>query len=299
MNEPLPKIVVVAGPTASGKSALAVELARTFNGEVVSADSRQVYRGLDLGSGKITTSEMRGVPHHLLDVADPTTTYTAADFVRDGRAAIADILDRGALPIVAGGSCFYIDALLGRTALPAVPPDQKLRDDLEQRDTAALLDMLRQLDPLRAKAVDPHNRPRIIRAIEVARTLGAVPPLPPALHYQPYIIGIDVPREVLYTKIRTRIDERIKLGMIDEVSSLRAQGLSWERLDALGLEYRYIARHLRGMLTRAEMTVALERAIRHFAKRQMTWLRRDTNIHWFTPENGREMNEAVAAFIAD
>lgn len=298
MNEMLPKIIVVVGPTASGKSSLAVELARAFDGEVISADSRQVYRGLDLSSGKITTSEMRSIPHHLLDIADPRTTYTAADFVRDGRAAIEDILGRHKLPIVAGGTFFYIDALLGRATLPNVPPDPALRTKLETHDTEELNALLRELDSSRADTVDPHNRRRIIRAIEIARARGTVPQAQPHAQYHALTIGIAVPRDELHRAIHERIDARIRLGMIEEIRKLHEQSLSWERLDTLGLEYRYIAQYLQGTLAKAEMISVLAKEIQNFAKRQLTWLRRDSTIKWFAKDDVASITQTVAAFVA-
>src|SRR3989344_3885695 len=158
------KVLVIVGPTSSGKSALAVELARTFGGEVISADSRQVYRGLNIGTGKISKREMRGVRHHLLDEVSPHRIFTAHDFVEKGRAAISDIAMRGKLPIIAGGTGFYIDALVGKIALPNVPPNKKLRAQLEKKTAKQLFTMLKKRDPRRAKSIDPHNKRRLVRA---------------------------------------------------------------------------------------------------------------------------------------
>lgn len=292
---PLPRVIVVLGPTATGKSDLAVNLALAFNGEVISADSRQVYRGMDIGSGKITKAEMRGVPHHLLDVADPRTrTYNADDFRRDGAAAITDILSRGRLPIIAGGTGFYIDALVSGEVFPEVPPDQKLRDRLAKKSAAALMAEIKRLDPRRAKALDPLNKVRIIRAIEIARALGSVPKVKSRRLYDPLYIGLNLPVEKLRERIHLRLMNRMKSGkMVREVARLRADGMTWKRLFALGLEYRYVSLFLRGKLGKEEMLALLEREICQYARRQMQWFRRNAGIRWFeTGEDAEVIREA-------
>jgi tRNA dimethylallyltransferase len=293
----LPKILVVLGPTATGKSDLAVNLALAFNGEVISADSRQVYKGMDIGSGKITRTEMKGVPHHLLDMADPRTrTYNADDFRRDGSAAIADILSRGKLPIIAGGTGFYIDALVSGEVFPEVPPDQKLRDRLAKKSAAALMVEIKRLDPRRAKALDPLNKVRIIRAIEIARALGSVPKVKSRKLYDPLYIGLNLPVERLRERIHLRLMNRMKGGkMVREVAKLRANGMTWKRLFALGLEYRYVSLYLRGKMEKAEMLAELEREIIQYARRQMQWFRRNGSITWFeTGEDTAVMSLARA-----
>ena len=275
-----PKILVIVGPTASGKTSLSVKLAKHYNGEVISADSRQVYRGLDLGTGKVTHEEMQGIPHHLLDVADPRETYTVTDFVRDGRAAIQDIHARGKLPIIAGGTFFYVDALLGRIVAPAVPPNPLLRTELEKLSNEELFARLETADPARAAAIDRHNPRRLVRALEIVAAWGTVPePMTNEL-YDAHIIGIQIDKEQLHKNIHNRLIARFDDGMLDEVRNLHAHGLPYERMEDLGLEYRYIARYLQGKLSYEEMVQTLEIKIRQFAKRQMTWLKRDTSIEW-------------------
>lgn len=275
-----PKILVIVGPTASGKTSLSVKLAKHYNGEVISADSRQVYRGLDLGTGKVTHEEMQGVPHHLLDVADPHETYTVTDFVRDGRVAIDDILSRGKLPIIAGGTFFYVDALLGRVIAPAVPPNHLLRAELAQCSNEELFARLVAVDPARAVAIDRHNPRRLVRALEIIAARGTVPePMTDEL-YDARIIGIKIDKETLHKNIGMRLRARLDAGMVDEVKNLHQNGLSYERMEDLGLEYRYIARYLKGELSYEAMVHTLETKIRQFAKRQMTWLKRDTSIAW-------------------
>jgi tRNA dimethylallyltransferase len=259
---------------------LSITLAKQHDGEIVSADSRQVYRGLDLGTGKVTQEEMQGIPHHLLDVADPHDTYTAADFVRDGRAAIASILSRGKLPIIVGGTFFYMDALLGRVVAPEVPPDPTLRAELEKLTLSELFSRLEVADPRRAHEIDPHNPHRLIRALEIAAALGTVPPLTSHELYDARIIGIKIDTKTLHKNIHDRLIARLDAGMVEEVKRLHENGLSYERMEDLGLEYRYITRYLKGELPYEEMVATLETKIRQFAKRQMTWLKRDPSIEW-------------------
>ncbi len=281
-----PKVIAVVGPTASGKSDLAIALARRFRGEVVSADSRQVYRGMDIGTGKVTKREQRLARHWLLDVADPRTQFTAADFQRLGRAAVTDILSRGKLPIVCGGTGFYVDALLYDTPLPAVPPNRALRMQLERQSTDALVSQLTELDPDRAAGIDPHNRRRLVRALEIVLATGKPVPPPAARHarYDILWLGVTWPKAVLDSRIATRLDARLRRGMVAEVRRLHAHGVSWERLDAFGLEYRWVARFLRGNISRAEMRDGLLADIRAYAKRQMTWFKRNKDIAWISGE---------------
>lgn len=276
------KILVIAGPTASGKTSLSINLAKRFNGEVISADSRQVYKGLDIGSAKVTKDEMNGVPHHLLDVADPKQVYTASDFKRDAGAAIEDILSRGKLPIVCGGTFFYIDVLLGKASLPDVEPDEALRTELEEKSAAGLLKMLTYLDPERAKTVEPQNKRRLVRAIEVAKELGHVPePKETESPYEAFTIGLTVNMENHADIIRKRLLERLDAGMMEEVGGLLAKGVTHERLENFGLEYRYVSRYLRGEIDFEMMKDELVTKIRQYAKRQLTWLKRDKSILWF------------------
>jgi len=297
MPEELQKVVVIVGPTASGKSALAIAVAKKFNGEVISADSRQVYQGLDLGTGKITEKEMDGVKHHLLDVEDPTNVYTASDFARDGRKAIADIVQRNKLPIIAGGSFFYIDSLLGEIETPEVPPNPELREKLEKMSVEALYTALLKSDPRRAEEIDPHNKRRLVRALEVIEALGRVPEQKSKLLYTVLTIGIKTERKNLYENIAKRIDERLADGMMKEVETLHNNGLTYERMEDLGLEYRYISRFLQKRMTREAMVEELNKKTRQFAKRQLTWLKRDKNIRWFRQEEHEQIFLVVETFL--
>lgn len=290
--------MTVVGPTASGKTALSIELAKHCNGEVISADARQVYRGLDIGSGKVSTEEMDGVPHHLLDVVSPTDIYTAADFKRDGEHAIRDITSRNKLPIIAGGTFFYVDTLLGRLNLPDVPPNPLLREKLEQQSVDTLFASLQNFDPRRAETIDRHNKVRLVRALEIVEAVGKVPEPTRSESYNVCSIGIALSKEELHENIRARLHDRFASGMTDEVQRLHSDGVSWERLESFGLEYRYIAQFLQKKMTEKEMREMLETEIRHFAKRQLTWLKRDTSIHWFTKDEKPKILETVRKFLS-
>lgn len=277
------RVVSIVGPTSSGKTSLGIELAFRMGGEVISADSRQVYRGLDLGTGKVATEEARGVPHHMIDVADPMTRYTVYDFVTEGRAAISDIAARGKLPIVVGGTGLYIDALLGRITLDAPPADPELRARLLLSDNDTLLEELRSADPVAYARVDLKNRRRVERALEIA--LSEVRPHSVApQEYTVTWIGLTLPRDELKVRIHDRLLARLSAGMLDEARRLCDGGLSYERMEELGLEYRYMARHLQGVLTYDEMVATLESEIYKYAKRQMTWFKRNKEIDWTNPQ---------------
>ena len=294
-----PKAVAIVGPTASGKTALSITLAKHFNGEVISADSRQVYRGLDIGSAKITPEEMDGVPHHLIDTVDPNPVYTGADFKRDGEVALDDITHRGKLPIVAGGTFFYLELLKGTMQSAPVSPNPILRAQLEQKTNEELFAELITKDPRRAETIDSDNPRRLIRALEVIKAIGVVPEVPTIdLTYNWLTLGIDVPTEILNERIYQRIIARLQIGMIEEVESLHKNGVSWERLEAIGLEYRYLARYLQNILTKDEMITELTSKSRQFAKRQRVWLKRDKNIHWLPfPANNKDAILLVEQFI--
>lgn len=293
----LPKILVIVGPTASGKTSLSIELAKKFNGEIISADSRQVYRGLDIGTGKVTRTEMQGIPHHLLDVAEPQNVYTVADYVRDGRIAINDIISRGKLPIVVGGTFFYIDALLGAVSTPEVAPNMELREKLEKYSNEELFEILKEKDSERAETIDPSNQRRLIRAIEIVSTLGVVPKTRALELYNALTIGIHIEKEDLLKNIHTRLIERIDAGMIEEVISLHKNGLSYERMTELGIEYQYISEYLQDKITKDEMLTLIETKSWQYAKRQMTWLKRDKNIQWVRKDELEKIEELVREFV--
>ena len=288
------QILVILGPTATGKSDLAVWLAKKLNGEVVSADSRQIYKGLDIGTGKITKQEMKGVQHHLLDVADPKKKFSVFEYVKLAKKAIADIFKRKKLPIICGGTGFYIQTLVDGLDLPEVPPNKILRHELEKLSNLELLNRLEKLDPVRFKTIDKNNSRRIVRSIEIATSLGSVPQLNKnSAKYNATFIGLNLPADELKKRIRIRLLKRLKSGMIEEVQSLHAKGLSWKRMDELGLEYRFLSAYIQGKINRAEMVEKLNTAISHYAKRQMTWFKRDERIMWFEPNQRKKILEML------
>ena len=268
------KIIVVCGPTATGKSDYAVKLDKKVNGEIISADSRQVYKGLDIGSGKITKKEMSGVPHHLLDVASPKRIFTVTGYKKIADKSIKDILKRGKTPIVCGGTGFYIDAIICDVIFPAVPPNKVLRTNLNKESLESLQRKLEKLDPRRFAFVDQKNKVRLVRAIEIAMALGSVPEIKRIDQYDVEWIYLDFSDEILKKRIHDRLLKRMKTGMLAEVKNLHEQGVSWKRLESLGLEYRYLALYLQNKLLKTDMLAQLEFAIWHYAKRQRTWFKK-------------------------
>ena len=298
MNKP--KVVAVVGPTASGKTDLSLAIAKEFKGEIISADSRQVYRGMDVGTGKVTKEEMKGIPHHLIDIANPMKIYTAADFKRDAAAAILDIQNRKGLPIITGGTFFYLDLLREKMTAAPVEPNEDFRNSLAHFKDEELYEELKKKDAARAETIDPFNRHRLIRALEIIETLGKVPKGDPVESpYDWLIIGINVATENLHDKIHERLVSRLKAGMIEEVEQLHGEGITWERFEDLGLEYRYIARYMQKHLTYEEMVAELETKIRHYAKRQMTWLKKDNDIEWFSLEDKKSAFKRVEDFLGN
>lgn len=293
------KIIVITGPTASGKTGLAVRIAKRFGGEVVSADSRHVYRGLDVASGKATKKEMSGIPHHLIDVADPRRTFSVERYRKLALRAVRDILRKGRLPIVCGGTGFYIQAVADGAVFPEVRPDRKLRAELAKKSAVELSAMLRRLDPARLASIDAKNPRRLVRAIEIAKALGKVPePVRVALPYSVLKVGLQVPVRTLERNIERRTAERMRKGMIAEARHLRRQGLSLKRMRELGLEYRALADHLEGKSTKEELTARISLEDRRYAKRQMTWFRRDKEVRWFSPAETAKIEKEIGRFLS-
>ena len=276
-----PKIVVILGQTASGKSDLAVQIARRFNGEVISADSRQVYKGMDIGTGKIRRDKSKfktqnyfykRMRHHLLDVASPKRIFSVAQYQYLAKKAIQDILSRKKLPIICGGTGLYIDAVIDNVIFPKVPPHPRLRQKLEKLSTKELFQKLKKLDPNRARNIDQNNRRRLVRALEIVMvSKKPVPPIQKQRNYEVLKIGIRRPAEELKMLIKNRLLKRFRQGMINEVKKLHQQGVGWQRLFDFGLEYRWISLYLRGLIAKEEMIKKLNTEINHYAKRQLTW----------------------------
>ena len=294
----LPKVVIILGPTASGKTALSIRLARKFDGEVISADSRQVYKGLDIGTGKVTKREMQGVPHYMLSIVSPKKAFTAAQFAQKARRIAADIIKRGKMPIVCGGTGFYIDAFLGKIVLPQVPPNPLLRKSLEKTTVAEMFARLQKQDPIRAAAIDSNNPRRLIRALEIAEALGTSPVATDDLLYEPLWIGLSWPQTSLDKRIKSRLLARMRSGMLKEAQRLRKSGLSFKRMEELGLEYRAMARHLKGEVTRVQMTEELFRDIRRYSKKQILYWNRNKDIEWFRGQSAKASHTSVQRFIS-
>ncbi|MDA3903463.1 MAG: tRNA (adenosine(37)-N6)-dimethylallyltransferase MiaA [Desulfuromusa sp.] len=267
-------LLVILGATAGGKTGLAVKAASYFAGEIISADSRQVYRGMDLGTGK-DLQEYGDVPYHLIDIAEAGSEYNVFQFQRDCFDSIETIWQRQKLPIICGGTGMYLDAVLSGYRLVAVPQNQQLREELELFSDNALRQNLLQLKPEQHNRTDLEQRERLIRAIEIAvGEQSATKKLPPLPEISPLVFGIKWPREVLRKRIAVRLRQRFEAGMIDEVQQLHDAGVTWEKLEFYGLEYRLIAQYLQGQLSQNDMVQKLRSAIGQFAKRQETFFRR-------------------------
>lgn len=299
----MPELLVVTGPTATGKTALGAALARLLDGEVVGADSMQIYRGMDIGTAKPTAAEMGGVPHHMIDVADPSESFSAARWAAMASACVDDILARGRVPVVIGGTGLYIDALLRRADFAAAPGDSGLRAQLEAEYDAlggeAFRRRLAEVDPARAEKLAPGDKKRLVRALEVFRLTGETitahdersrrePP-----RYTSMKVALDfTERERLYERIDRRAAQMFADGLADEVRGLLAAGLS-ERCTAMqAIGYKETAAYLRGETSLDEAIERVQRESRRYAKRQLTWLRREEGVRWLRWENAPDIRAA-------
>lgn len=283
----LPKIVVIVGPTASGKTALSLELAKKFNGEIVNADSRQVYKEMNIGTAKAPKDEkgggypVQGIVHHLINVANPDEEFTLAHYKKAAFEAIDDILSRGKLPIVAGGTGLYVRTIVDNPDIPAVAPDLKLRAGLEAKNLSELSVMLKNLDPKTAEKIDLKNPRRVIRAIEVAMSGESFLDLQNKFYprYDALQIGISVERGELNKRVNARVDKQVEDGLVEEVKKL-AQKYDWKLPAMSGIGYKQVGLYLRGEISLPEAIEMIKRDTRAYAKRQMTWFRRDKRILW-------------------
>lgn len=296
-----PKVIAIVGPTASGKSDLAVQVARTFGCEIISADSRQVYKGLDIGTGKITKKEMLGIPHYLIDIASPKRKFSVIEWKQKAQETIEKITKNKKIPIIVGGTGFYIDSLLFGLEIPEVPPNDELRRSLANKSPQELFTILKQLDPIRAKTIDAKNPVRLIRAIEITKKLGSVPQLHKTKqNYDILWIGINPGKEKLIERIHNRLIKRIKKGMINEAKTIHKNGLSWKRMEELGLEYKWLAFYLQNFITKDEMISKLEKDIIQYSKRQMTWFKKNKDIIWIDTNkkrNEKQLLSIVKSFL--
>lgn len=284
-----PKVIVILGQTATGKSDLAVKISKKIKGEIISADSRQVYKGLDIGTGKITQKEMRGIPHHLLDVISPKKKFSVAEYQEKAIYAIADIVQREKIPIICGGTGFYIDTITKGTIFPEVPPNNKLRRELTTKSAIALFKVLQKLDPERAKDIqnknELNNKVRLIRAIEIAKALGNVPLTTQALPVYKFIkIGLYLPPDKLKKQIEKRVKKMFQKGLLNEIKKLKKSGVSTKRLKEFGFEYN-----------EPSYEKVVTETIK-YAKRQMTWFKRDKKIKWFDVSNAEQMRKILKIF---
>ena len=300
MDRPINDLLIILGPTATGKTQLAVQLAHKLSGEIISADSRQVYRGMDIGTGKdLSEYNYKGVsiPYHLIDIVAPMEEYNVAQFQRDFQRVYSDITKRGKPPILCGGTGFYIKAILMDFQLPNTEPDKQLRQKLENWGLEDLINELETISPGASANAPVDTKRRVIRAIEVAKSRGKGVQRKEAGKRNPEnsnlqdatVIGIEYPREVIRQRITKRLYSRLNSGMIEEVEALLIGGVTHHRLDTLGLEYRFISRFLKGDYSKEEMTGLLNTAIHQFAKKQMTFFRNMENngikIHWIPEGN--------------
>lgn len=273
------KVIAIIGPTASGKSALGISLAQKFGGEILCADSRQIYRGMGVIARTPDKKEMAGLPHHLFSIANPKRQYSAGTYVREAKKILTRLARRGAVPIVVGGTGFYADALLRGLTLPEVAPNKKLRATLTKKTAPQLLAQLRKLDPKSGKRVDPHNKVRLIRAIEIATALGSVPALQSMPEFETLWLGLAPAPTKHAAAVRKGIKERLKRGMLAEAKKLRS-ALGNKRFLALGFEFSLLADYLDKKISRAVLAQRLEQSELGYAKRQMRWFKRNSDIRW-------------------
>lgn len=297
-------LIAIVGPTAVGKTAVSVRLAQQFDGEIISADSRQIYRGLDIGTDKATPAQRRAVPHHLLDVVAPDEVFTLAEYQAAAYAAIDDIHARGRLPFLVGGSGLYVRAVLEGLIIPATAPDEALRAELEAlaatEGATALHARLAALDPAAAARIDARNVRRVVRALEVCLRTGRPISELQAAQAPPYRIlrlGLTRPRSTLYARIDQRVDAMIAGGLVAEVRGLLAAGYAPPLPAMTGVGYSQIVDYLQGRVTLAEAVAAIKKQTRRFVRQQNTWFRLDDpRIHWFDLEQSRY--EEIAAVVA-
>ena len=304
-----PQVIVLTGPTAVGKTAASIGLAKAIGGEIISADSMQVYRHMDIGSAKITTEEMNGVPHHLIDVLDPTENFNVVTFQTMAKAAMEEIYDKGHIPIIVGGTGFYIQALLYDIDFTEEEDATAYREELEQlakeRGGDYLYEQLQQVDPEGAAAIHPNNIKRVIRALEYYRNTGGKI----SEHNEesrkkesPYdfrYFVLDMERKKLYERIDKRVDIMIEQGLVSEVEKLRDMGLTRDMVSMQGLGYKEILDYLDGTISLEEAIYRIKRDSRHFAKRQLTWFRRERDVIWIHKEDF-DMEEAkILAYMQE
>ncbi|WP_246939711.1 tRNA (adenosine(37)-N6)-dimethylallyltransferase MiaA [Bacillus pinisoli] len=287
------KLVVIIGPTAVGKTKLSIELAKKFNGEIISGDSMQIYRSMDIGTAKVKPSEMEGIIHHLINCKEPTEAYSAAEFQHDVRAVIHDITKRGKLPIIVGGTGLYIQSVIYDYHFSDRGSNEKVRQELEKevelKGIEVLMDRLKILDPKSAEKIHPNNHRRVIRALEVYITTGKpmsdfMEEQEDELLYDLALIGLTLERELLYSRINQRVDQMVDEGLFQEVRSLYDKGIrDVQSIQAIG--YKELYQYFDGFISYEESIELLKRNSRRYAKRQLTWFRNKMDVNWFDLTN--------------
>lgn len=298
-------LIVILGPTASGKTSVAARLASELHSEIISVDSRQVYKGLDIGSGKDLDEYIvngNPVPYHLIDIIDPEEDFSVYHYQNSFFDVYEDLINRGLIPIMAGGTGMYIDSVLNRYELVEAAEDKALRTKLSALDDEALVDYLKKINPDLHNSTDLKDRSRMVRAIEIAESARESDGSKLLPEINPLVIGLKWQRENIRDRINKRLRDRLKNGLIEEVERLHSQGVSWERLDYFGLEYRYVAQYLQGKINLNDMTQKLHSAICQFAKKQEKWFRRieakGTKIHWVENADYNKVKEIVSNELA-
>jgi len=297
-------LITLLGPTASGKTKLAVSLAKCLTGEIISADSRQVYRGMDIGTGK-DLNEYQDIPYHLIDIIDPSQEYNLFEFSKDFCHGFQEIRARKALPFLVGGTGMYLDAVLNRYKLTIAEPDENAQMLLENNSDDELKTILLDLSPNQHNETDLQDRKRLLQAIHIAKSIQQASPELTWPAFSALIIGIKVSREETRRRITSRLQARFNEGMIEEVDQLNKTGISWEKLDFFGLEYRFIAKYLKGELSYNDMFQKLNSAIHYFAKQQEKWFRKmersGLHIHWLEQDEQLFENsqQLIQHFITD
>jgi len=295
--------LVILGPTATGKSKLAIELAKEINDEIISADSMQVYRGMDIGTAKPTNEERQDIPHHLIDIRNPDEEWTVADFVDETNRLIKEIEKRKKVPLLVGGTGLYLWSLLEGYSFPLAPANKEIRERLEKQPLSALYSQLSKTDPEAAKKIHPNDKKRIVRALEVYELTGK--PISKLQNRNgtansfagsiSKLIGLTLPREQLYKRIEQRVDHMIEKGLVEEVKGLLAKGFSKDLPSFQALGYKEVVKYLDGKWSKEEMIGELKKRTRHFARRQMTWFKRFKNVKWFSPEEPEKILQAYSA----
>jgi len=292
------KILAIVGPTASGKSGIGIKLALKFNGEIISADSRQIYKYANIGTGKVMNSEMHGIKHYCISLIDPIKKYSAWDFKQCAEKAINNITDINKLPIIVGGTGFYVSTIINNLTFPNVVPDNKLRIGLGKKSSEQLVSILREIDKKWAANIDISNKQRLIRAIEIA-SKGEQQKKEKVQEKKKYFfltLGIGGTREEIRSRIRSAIEDRLRRGVIGEIKKLRSiRKLPWNVICDLGLDYKYLSEYIRGKINKEEAITKLEIEIWRYSKRQLTWLSKQKGINWI--DSYAEAEKLVTKFL--